>query len=112
MTPSHVKHFVQSPIRSIGRNLHQKLRRGEIALIHHLKDDLRDVVELARAVRLCTAKTDRLIPVVVDRTPLPEKMLELLAEFRLGGASSGDVSIIIWCEEHIQFRKRTALDSV
>ena len=112
MTPSHVEHLVPCPVWSVRRNLDQKLRRCEIALVHHLKDDLRDVVELTRTVRLRTAKTNRLVPVVVDRSPLPEEMLELFAELCLSGASGGDVGIVVRREKHIQLRERTALDSI
>ena len=39
------------------------------------------------AVRLRAAEANGLVPVVGDRTPLPQEVLQLLAELRLGRAA-------------------------
>ena len=70
------------------------------------------MVELRRAVLLRAAESDGLVPVVRNRTPLPEEVLELFAELRLGRAVSGDVGLVVWRKKDIKFSKRAALDSV
>ena len=70
------------------------------------------MVELRRAVLLRAAESDGLVPVVRNRTPLPEEVLELFAELRLGRATSGDVGVVVWRNKDIKFSKRARLYSV
>ena len=112
MAARHVEHLVHRPVRRVRRDLDQELRRRERTFVHHLQDDLRDVVEFARSVLARAAEADGLVPVVVDRTPLPKEVLQLFAELRLRRAPGREIGVVVRREEHVQLSQRTALDAV
>ena len=108
----HVEHLVPRPAGGVGRNLCKELRRRQRAFVHDVENDARDVVVGARAVGISATEADRLVPVVGNRTPLPQEVLELFAELRLACATGGNVGIVVRREEHVELRERTALYAV
>ena len=107
--PRHVERLVEDRVRRVRRDLEVELRRGQRALVHHVEDDERERVVFGRAVRLRAAHRDGLAPVVVDRTPLPEEVRELLAELGLGGAAGRDVCLVVGPERLVDDRERPRL---
>ena len=98
----HGQDLVDERIGRVLRDLDLNFRCGQMQLRRLIQNEVRDMIDLRRPVRLRTAQIDRLPPIVVDGAPLHEEVVEEFPHLFVGERAVGEIAVVERSQHPVQ----------